>query len=137
MAEGVAFAAAIGSILKAIGTTATNLNSVASASKEAQQIATQVQATEAILKSLKLSLEITRPDAFFVAWTHSTNFVLGNVEATIKQLNEKLGVRNGISRLSLWGKTKWPYSREETIQLQQHMQGYMQMLSIAQVGFVQ
>lgn len=126
MAEVVAIAAGIGSILKALGTSGVYLKSAAGASLEAQAIAQQVHATEAILKSLKASLKtVHRSDDFYRIWAESTNIVLRNVIETVEGLNGKLGAQKGTARLSFWGKVKWPLSRDDSLQLQQHLQGYM------------
>ena len=138
MAEVVGIAAGIGSILKALGSTAVYLNGAASASREAQEIASQVHATEAILKSLRASLKTThRSDEFYDNWADSTKLVLRNVKVTIDDLNSKLGARRGTTRLNFWAKVKWPLARDDSLMLQSHLQAYMQMLSMVQNAFMQ
>jgi hypothetical protein len=106
--------------------------------QEAQGVARQVHATEAILKSLQASIQVlNRPQEFHDIWGESTKLVLSNVRTTAEQPNEKLGSKRGKTRLSTWDKMKWPLQREETVVLQQNMQAYMQMLSMVQNAFIQ
>lgn len=138
MAEAIGIAAGIGSILKAIASTGIYLNGTVGASREAQEIASLVHATEAILKSLKASLKtIHRSNDFYGIWANSTNLVLRNVKVTIDDLNNKLGSQRGTARLNFWAKVKWPLAREDSLLLQQHLQAYMQMLSIVQNAYMQ
>lgn len=131
MAETVGIIVGIRSILKALGSTAVYLNSAASASREAQEIANLVHAKEAILKLLKASLETThRSDEFFDNWAASTKLVLRNVKVTIDDLNGRLSSRRGSARLNFWAKVKWPLARNDLLMLQRHLQAYMKMLSV-------
>jgi hypothetical protein len=126
MAEAVGIAAGVGGILKALVSTGVYLNGTASASSEAQAITDQVQATEAILKALEASLRtIQRPDKFYRIWAEPTKLVLGNIKTTVEDLNKTLGAQKGKARLSFWGKAKWPFTREDSILVQQHLQAYM------------
>jgi hypothetical protein len=131
MAEIVGIAAGIGSILKALNSASVFLQNISSASREAQEVASQVHATEAIPRSL-----LHRPQEFHDIWGESTKLVLRNVKATNEPLHEKLSSKDGKARLSFWSKMKWPPQREESIVLQ-HMQAYMHMLSIVQITFKQ
>lgn len=138
MAEIVGIAAGIGSILKTLTSTGIYLQGIGSASREAQEFANQVQTTEAILKSLQASLKtIHRSQEFHDVWGESTKLVLANIQTTTDQLNKRLGPQGSKARLSLWSKVKWPLDREEGLVLQQHMQAYMQMLSMVQNAFMQ
>lgn len=87
MAEVVGIAAGIGSILKTLTSTGIYLQGVGSASREAQEVANQAVATEAIPKSLQASLKtIHRSDELYSVWGESTNFtnlVFVNVRTTI------------------------------------------------------
>jgi hypothetical protein len=138
MAEVVGIVAGIGAILKTLTSTGIFAQNVGSASGEAQEVVRQVHATEAILKSLQASLEVLRqPQEFHDIWVESTKPVMGNVKITVEQLNEKLSSNGGKARLSLWRKAKWPLQKEETVVLQQHMQAYIQMLSMIQNAAIQ
>jgi hypothetical protein len=138
MAEFGGIVAGIGYILKTLTLTSVFLQNVGSASREAQGIASQMHATEAILNSLQASLMVVhRPQEFPDIWGESTKLILSNIKATTEQLNKKLGLQGGKARLSFWIKVKWPLQREESVILQQHMQAYMQMLSMAQNVFIQ
>ena len=138
MAEVVGIAAGIGSILKTLTSTGIYLQGIGSASREAQEVANQVQATEAVLKSLQASLKtVHRSQEFHNIWDESTKLVLANIQSTTDQLNNRLGPQGGKAKLSFWSKVKWPLTREEGLVLQQHMQAYMQMLSMVQNAFMQ
>lgn len=141
MAEVVALMAGIGSILKVIGSATTVIKGIAQAPQEAAQIATQLEATSAILTSMKHSFAVVcRSQEFLDIWSGSTHLVLRNIQATTEQLNTKLGSdRNRTSRLNLgfWRKITWPLGREETLMLQLQLQGYMQMSSMIQNAFLQ
>ncbi len=138
MAEPVSIISGVSGLLKALAATTVYLNGTANASREAQEIANHVRATEAILKSLKASLRtLHRSAEFYNIWSDSTNLVLSNVKATIDDLNSKLGSRGGTLRLSFWTRVQWPLAREDTLMLQRQMQAYMQMLSIVQNAFMQ
>jgi hypothetical protein len=126
MAEVVGIVAGVGSILKVLTSTSIYLQGIGNASREAQEVANQVHATEAILKSLKASLKIVhRSQEFYGVWGDSTKLVLQNVKTTTEELNKRLGSQGGKAKLNFWSKAKWPLAREEGLRLQQHMQAYM------------
>jgi hypothetical protein len=138
MAEVVGIMAGIGSILKTLTSTGIFLQNVGSASLEAQGVASQVHATESILRSLQASLQVLhRPQEFHDIWGDSTRLVLSNIKAVIEQLNKKLNSNGGKAKLSFWGKVKWPLQREESVVLQQNMQACMQMMGFVQNAFLQ
>lgn len=137
MAEVLGTTAAIGNILKAILTTGTLLQAISRAPNEAQQLSNQIDATNAVLKSLKASLRaVNRPQEFFTIWTRPTRVVLRNIKTTIDELNARLGgQRSGPPRpvtLSFWSRVTWPFEREECLMLQAQLQNYLQMLSMVQ-----
>jgi hypothetical protein len=138
MAEVVGIIAGIGSVLKTLTSTGVYVQGVGSASREAQQLMDQIYATQAILKSLKASLKtVRRSQEFYDVWGGSTKLVLANCQTTIERLNERLGAQSGKVNLKFWSKMTWPLEKEEGMVLQQHMQAYMQMLSMVQNAFLQ
>jgi hypothetical protein len=77
MAEVFAITAGVGSVLKAIGSTGVYLNSAAGASREVQDIAKNMCATEKILKSLEASIEtFPQSDYFYDIWSDSAKSVM-------------------------------------------------------------
>lgn len=131
MAEVIGIAAGVGSLLKTLASTGIYLQGIGTASREAQEVANQVRATEAILKSLQVSFDVVhRSQEFYDGWGESAKLVLTIIKTTIEQVNKKLNSQDGKSILSFWDKVKWSLAREEGLVLQQHMQAYMQMLSM-------
>lgn len=138
MAEVVGVVAGIGSILKVLTSAGIYLKGIGSASHEAQAVARQVNATEAILKALQASVDgVHRPRAFFEAWDEPARLVLHDIQVTIEELNLRLGRQNGQVKMGSWDKVTWPFAREESLILQQHMQSYLQMLGMVQNAFLQ
>lgn len=141
MVEPVSLAASIASILKGVTTACVYLDGVRKASLEAAQVAAQLEGTKAILTALKISIETQhRPSEFLALWGPSAKMVLDNVKVTMELLNNKLGsasLSGGSVRLSFWNKAIWPLGRQESMVLQQQLQGYLQMLSLVQNGLLQ
>lgn len=137
--EPLSIATAIVSVLKGIGSAYTFIESLSRADPEAQQVARQLQAAKAILKALKTSLEtVYRPPEFLDIWNEPAQLVLSNMRTTIKQLNKKLGRGTAVgSRLGFRQRTSWVLGSEETRTLQQHLYGYLQMLSVVQNALLQ
>jgi hypothetical protein len=142
MAEALGLAVSIASIAEGIKNVGLYIRRVHSATLEARNIANQLEATRAILSSLKTSLDtMNRPQEFLNVWKPSTRLVLANVRLTMTQLNKRLG-GDGDSlpknpRLSFWRKVTWPLEKQDELCLVQQLHGYMQMLSLVQNGFIQ
>ncbi|KAB2101698.1 hypothetical protein AG0111_0g10452 [Alternaria gaisen] len=135
MADVISMIAGIGSILKAFGSTGVYLRSVSNASKEAQLIADQLHATEAILKALKTSLKVSPPSSSsYATWADSMNLVLGKVRSIIDDLNTKLSSQRGVVRLSFRKKVMWPFDKEDSAALLENLKAYWHMISIAQTS---
>jgi hypothetical protein len=138
MAEVFAITAGVGSVLKAIGSTGVYLNSAAGASREVQDIAKNMCATEKILKSLEASIEtFPQSDYFYDIWSDSAKSVIEDVKTTIEELNSKLPQPRINGRLSTFERVKWPLAREETVLLLEHLKAYIQMLTMVQNALVQ
>jgi hypothetical protein len=142
MAEGLAIAASITSILKGIATTSSLLRDIHGAPEQAKQVAAQIEATKAILTALKTSVSTQRrSQEFHTVWNASARTVFKNIWGTIVKLNERLGGSGtrvpATIRLGLWRRVKWPLGREEGLHLLIELHGYMQMLSLVQNGFMQ
>lgn len=138
MAEVVRVVAGIGSTLKVLASAGLYIKGISSASHEAQAVARQITATEAILKALQASVDgVHRPRAFFDAWDEPVRLVLHDIRVTIEELDDRLGRQNGKVRMGAWNKLTWPFVREESLILQQHMQSYLQMLGMVQNAFLQ
>lgn len=137
MAEIVGTTAAIGSILKAVVSAGTLIQSISQAPQEARQVADQIEATKAVLKSLQASLKtVNRPPEFLRIWNGSTRVILGNIRTTIEELNGRLGGQGTtpprIVKLTFWRRVAWPLDREEGLRLQLQLQTYLQLLAITQ-----
>jgi hypothetical protein len=75
MTDAMGIVAGIGPILKTLTSAGIFLQNIDSASREAQEVASQVHATEAILKSLQASLQVLRrPQEFHDIWGDRPNW---------------------------------------------------------------
>jgi hypothetical protein len=100
---------------------------------EAKHIANQLEASTAVLTSIKSSLDsVDRSPDFLKTWGGSAHLVLTNINTTISQINGRLCKRG------LFGKkVQWNYEKKDALTLQQTLQGYMQMLAIVQNALLQ
>ena len=118
MAEVAGTISAVGSILKTIGATVTLVQGINRAPHEARQVAGQILATRAVLKSLQASLKVVnRPKEFLNLWNGPTRIVLQNIKSTIEKLNGRLGEKGStpprLVSLGFWSRLKWSLEREE------------------------
>jgi hypothetical protein len=135
MADIISTIAAIGSILKALGSTGFYFRSVSNAAKEVQLVTKQVHATEAVLKSLKTSLQASLPSSSIHAiWADSTNLVLSNAKEIIDDLNTKFSSQRGIVAMTFRKKMMWPLDKEDSSTLLAHLKSYIHMLNISQTA---
>jgi hypothetical protein len=137
--EPLSIAASIGSTLKFLTSAYLYTKDISAASDQAQQVADQLLATKALLKSLKHSLKaVQRPRQFVQQWAPTAESIMVVVQSTIRQLDQKLGEARrsdsgGVGvKLGFWAKVTWPLEREETLALQNQLYGSMQMLSMLQ-----
>jgi hypothetical protein len=141
MAE-IGLVASIVGVLTSTAQAVSLVRGIQRAPLEATQILNQLQTASAILSSLKMTLNtVHRPQEFLLIWDRSTRLALRNISLTIQQLNQQLGGHDRRLirriRLSIWTTVTWPLNREEGLILQQQLQGYMQMLAIAQNALLQ
>lgn len=137
MADPITIATAVVNVIKALNGTIVLINAIQKAPLEAKHVANQLEAAQAILTSLKRSLDtVNHPQHFLKLWGASARLVLDNIKLTIEQMQKRLG-GPGSTGLSTWRRIAWPYEREEGLALQQQLQGYMQMLGLVQNGLLQ
>jgi hypothetical protein len=128
--------------LSSLKTAVSLLESIANAPLEVQQVASHLHAAEQLVRSLKSCLNVSRrSQEFHRVWDPPTETVLKNILMTITLLNEKLqGSGSHTSarpKFSLWRRISWSLTREDVVILHKQLQGYLQMLSIVQNGFMQ
>jgi hypothetical protein len=141
MAEVVAVAHAIAPIVSAMITAYKLINGINKASNEAEDLANQLRATQAVLVALRTTLNTQhRSEQFLSIWSPPAKTTLRSLKIVIGRMNEKLGgtnwKRSSVIQMPFLKKVKWPYEREEGLILQLQLQSYMQMLSIIQTAFV-
>ena len=137
MGEVVALTAAIGSILKAIGSTGLYLKSVSGASREVGDITKRVETTETVLLALRKTIEdFPQPAHFYDIWKKPANDVFGDLKTTIEELNSRLPLSGSTGKLSNLQRAKWQLAREETVLLLSHLQAEIQMLTVVQNALV-
>jgi hypothetical protein len=141
MAELIAVAHAISPILSGIASAYKLINGIKQAGREAEDVANQLRATQAVLVALKTTLNTQhRSEEFMSIWGTSAKTTLRSLRITVARMNSKLGDTglkgSSAVQLPFWRKVRWPYEREESLILQMQLQSYMQLLSIIQTAFV-
>jgi CII-binding regulator of phage lambda lysogenization HflD len=141
MAELVGIVASAGSIIKAIGSVVVLINGISNANHEARQLTGHLDATKQILTALTATLStVPQSSEFLDVWSGSAKTVLTNVKSLVSQLETKLDAKSSQQnrvRLSTWKKMKWPFVKEEYLELQQMLGAYIMMLAMVQNAFMQ